>query len=234
MKKIVALTIVFLLVIGIAGMASWAYLTASDLADNEVYAGSLDLAGTVSGTGPAGKYAVTPGGNGLNGFAAFDFLLPGDSGTVTWVLVNHGAIPGTLVIGADLTLDDVTQNEVELAVPGNDVTGDGDLGHCLGVKLQIGSGIDQAAAEAAFTYLLGSTGSYAALDGIEDALDGETAAMAAENGTTVVIKLTWNLPSDVKKAGTDGIFGTGDDIDVNENIIQGDSGQIDLTFTLTQ
>lgn len=232
MKKIIILSIALVLAVGMAGAAAWAFFTTSDFSDNEIYAGSLDLAGTVSGTGPSGKYSVTPGGNELNGSTAFSYLFPGESGSTTWVLVNNGTIPGTLVIDSTLTLTDTAQNEAELAVSGNDTSGTGDLGHCLGVTLQVGSGTDQAAAEAAFTYLLGSSSNYAALDELEAVLDSYTATMTA--GNTVVFKLTWDLPLDITKAGTDGTFGTTDDIDVNENIIQGDNAEVDITFALNQ
>ena len=54
------------------------------------------------------------------------------------------------------------------------------------------------------------------------------------SGGTITYVLSWSLASDLMKAGTDGKFGTGDDVQVDDNIIQGDSATIDLTFTLTQ
>jgi len=231
-KKIIALTIAFCLAISMVSIGAWAFLTSAELTNNEIYAGTIELTADVSGTGPAGKYTLTPAGGGFAGSAAFDYLFPGDAGSITWVLVNCGTMPGTLTLASLLTLTDVSQNEAELAVPGNDTTGAGDLGYCLGVKLQAGIGADQSSAEGAFTYLLGSASNYAALENLDTTLNNYTVAMAPED--TVVIKLTWQLPLDIKKAGTDGLFGTADDIDVNENIVQGDNAEIDITFTLSQ
>jgi len=46
--------------------------------------------------------------------------------------------------------------------------------------------------------------------------------------------LEWQVAADVMGAGVDGLFGTADDVAVNDNIIQSDQATIDITFTLTQ
>ncbi len=235
MKKVVGLIIAFTLIIGTAVTGVWAYLSDAESTTAILAAGTLDLVPTVSGTGPAGKYTVTSGGNGVNGNVVFQKLRPGESGSITWLLVNDGSVSGTLTISSNVTFSDVTQNEVENAVPGNDTTGKGGLDQCMGIRLQRGVGTDQANAEASFLYVLGSGSSYVAFASLEAALDGESVAVGANGSSdSIVYKLSWNVASDIKKAGPDSTFGTADDIDVNENIIQGDNTEIDITFTLNQ
>jgi len=236
MKKILGLTIAILLSMAMVAGGILAYFTdIESSSSNQLTAGTLDLTPSTDGTGPAGKYTVTPGGDKINGNVVFQKLLPGDSGTITWVLVNNGSLSGTLVITSTITFSDVSQNEVENAVSGNNGGGNGDLDEYVGVKLQRGVGTDQANAEANFTYILGSADNYVPFSGLEAVLDAESVAMAASGGNdTIVYKLSWSIASDIKGAGADGLFGTGDDVDVNENIIQSDRAQIDITFTLNQ
>ncbi|MDD5287810.1 MAG: SipW-dependent-type signal peptide-containing protein [Dehalococcoidales bacterium] len=232
-KKIIALTIAFLLATGMAATGVWAYFTDTETTGAVITAGTLDLVPAVSGSGTAGKYTVAGGGNQANGNAVFTKILPGESGSITWVLVNNGSVPGTLTIDSAVTFSDVSQNIVENAVSGNNDGGNGDLDDCMSIKLQRGTGTDQANAEANLVYLLGSSGAGAALSGLEAVLNGQSVAMTASGGSdTVVYIITWSVATDIKRAGSDGSFGTGDDINVNENIIQTDSAQIGITFTL--
>jgi predicted ribosomally synthesized peptide with SipW-like signal peptide len=235
MKKIIALAVILVIAISMVSIGAWAYFTDTQSSNAIITAGTLDLLPSVSANGTSGKYAVTPGGNKVNGYVNFVNIIPGESGNITWTLVNNGSLPGTLNINSTITFSDVSQNEVESAVPGNNYGSNGDLDNCTGIKLQYGVGADQATAEANFTYLIGSGTYSAAFGGLEAVLDACNTALAANGGNdTVVFKLTWNVNSDVKRAGTDGIFGTGDDFDVNENILQSDSAQIDITFVLNQ
>ncbi len=236
MKKILGLTITSLLIMCIVVEGAWAYFTDIETSSSNVLlAGTLDLSPTTSGDGPAGKYTVTPGGDGINGQVVFVKMLPGESGDITWMLVDNGSISGTLVITSTVTFSDVSQNEVENAVSGNNGGGNGDLDGYVGVKLQRGVGTDQANAEANFTYILGSAGNYVPFSGLPAILNLQSVAMAASGGNdTIVYRFSWSIASDIKGAGVDGLFGTGDDVDVNENIIQSDSAQIDITFTLNQ
>lgn len=149
--------------------------------------------------------------------------------------MNNGSLPGTLVINSTVTFSENGSNEPESAVSGNNGGGDGDLDECVGIKLQRGVGTDQANAEANFTYLLGSASYYVPFSGLEAVLDAQSVGVTANGGNdTVVYKLSCNIANDIKKAGADGIFSTADDIDVNENIIQSDRAQINITFTLNQ
>lgn len=236
MKKILGLAIVALLVMALVVGGVWSYFSDWETnPDNILTAGTLDLSPTTNGTGTDGKYTVTAGGDGINGQVVFTKMLPGESGNITWLLVNNGTISGSLVITSNVTFSDVSQNEVENAVVGNDGGGNGDLDDFVGVKLQRGVGTDQSGATANLTYLLGSAGNYVPFFGLETILNAENVTMAASGGDdTVLYWFNWNIASDIKGAGPDGLFGTGDDIDVNENIIQSDSAEIDITFTLNQ
>lgn len=222
LKRITGLTLAALLTMSMVAGGVWAYFSDVETsASNILLAGTLDLSPTTNGTGPTGKYTVTPGGDQVNGKVVFQKLLPGDTGNITWVLTDTGSIAGTLVITSNATFSDVSQNEVETAVAGNDGGGNGDLDAYVGVKLQRGVGTDQANAQANFTYILGSAGSYAAFSGLQAVLNAESVAMAASGGNdTVVYKLSWEIGS---------LFGG-----VNDNIIQSDNAQIDITFTLNQ
>lgn len=223
MKKILGLAIVSLLVVSIVAGGVFAFFSDwENNLGNILVAGTLDLSPTTSGTGPAGKYTVTQGGDGVNGKVVFQKLVSGDSGDISWLLVNNGSLNGTLVVTSTAAFSDVSQNEVENAVTGNNGGSNGDLDDYMGVKLQRGIGTNQADAEANFTYILGSAGSYAAFSSLEAALDSQNNVAMAGNGgnDTIVYKLSWELGS---------LFGG-----VNANIIQSDSGQIDITFTLNQ
>jgi len=236
MKKIVGLTIAVLLSVSMLSTGAWAFWADTESsANNQLTAGTLDMVPTTSGTGPAGKYTVTAGGNEVNGNVVFDRLLPGESGSITWTLVNNGSLPGTLVIASTGAFLENGSNEPESAVPENNGGGNGDVDAFVGVRLQQGVGTDQGNAEANFTDILGDASNYVPFSGLEGILDAQSEAMAGNGGNdTIVYKLSWSIASDIKGAGADGKFGTGDDVDVNENIIQSDTAEIDITFTLNQ
>ena len=221
MKKIAALIIILIIAASMISIGAWAYFTDIQSTNMAIMAGTLDLLPSVTGSGEVGKYAVEPGGNQVNGFVTFDNIVPGESGEITWVMVNNGSLPGTLSANSSISFSDVSQNEVESAVPGNNSEGNGDLDNCVGIKLEYGLGADQAAAEANFTYLIGDAGGFRALEELESALDLFSSTLSASGGAdTIVIRLTWNADDDITLAGADGFFGTGDDTDVNENILQ--------------
>ena len=221
-KRLVGLALATMLTVSMVAGGVWAYLSDVETsAGNILLAGTLDLSPTTDGGGPSGKYTVTPGGDQVNGKVVFQKLLPGESGNITWVLTDTGSTAGTMVITSNVTFSDVSQNEVETAVPGNNDGGNGDLDAYVGVKLQRGIGTDQANAIANFTYILGSAGSYAAFSSLQAVLNAQSVAMAASGGNdTIVYKLSWEIGS---------LFGG-----VNDNIIQSDNAQIDITLTLNQ
>jgi len=223
MKKVIGLTIAVLLSVSMLSTGAWAFWADTESsANNQLTAGTLDMVPTTSGTGPAGKYTVTAGGNEVNGKVVFQKLLPGESGSITWTLVNNGSLPGTLVISSTVTFLENGSNEPESAVPGgNNRGGNGDIDEFVGVRAKRNG-----------TYFLGDASNYVPFSGLQTALNLESQALAASGTLTYVLE--WAIASDIKGAGDDGKFGTGDDVDVNENIIQSDTAEIDITFTLNQ
>jgi hypothetical protein len=109
----------------------------------------------------------------------------------------------------------------ESAVGGNNGGSNGDLDQYMGVRLKRGA-----------TYILGDASNYVPFLGLEAVLDAESQSLTASGTLTYVLE--WQIASDVKGAGADGKFGTGDDVQVDDNIIQSDKSTVDITFTLTQ
>lgn len=105
----------------------------------------------------------------------------------------------------------------------------------MGVRLQKGIGTDQVNATDNFSYILGSASNFVPFSGLHTVLNAQNIAMAGNGGNdTVVYQLGWSIASPLKGAGIDGLFGTIDDTAVNDNIIQSDTAQIDITFTINQ
>lgn len=188
---------------------------------NTFTAGTLNLVPTISGTGPEGKYTVTAGGDGVNGKVVFDKLAPGDSGSITWALTNNGNLDGSLTMASTITFEENSSNEPESAVSGNNGGSNGDLDEYTGVRLKRNG-----------TYILGDASNYVPFSGLAAVLNAESQALSASGTLTYVLE--WAIASDVKGTGTDGKFGTGDDVQVDDNVIQSDKATLDITFTLTQ
>ena len=222
MKKVVLSVMTIGLVLAIIGGGTWAYFNDTEATTgNSFTAGTLNLVPSTSGTGPAGKYTVTAGGDGINGNVAFVRLAPGDSGSVTWTLTNNGNLDGTLTMASTVTFAENGSNEPETAVAGNNNGGNGDLDEYMGVRLKRGA-----------TYILGDASNYVPFSGLAAVLNAENQSLPASGTLTYVFE--WQIASDVKGAGADGKFGTGDDVQVDDNIIQSDTVTVDITFMLTQ
>ncbi len=238
MKKILGLTVAAVLVMALVGGGTWAYFSDPETSENNVFtAGTLNLVSTISGTGA--KSTVTEQADGFNDKVVFTNLAPGDSGTITWVLVNSGSINGTLDINSTITFSDVNANEPELAVTDpypSDNGSNGDLDQFVGVKLQRGVGTDQGNAEGLFEYIVGNADNYTAFSQLNAVLTAESQAMKASGGNdTIVYKLTIYVETDMTDPGPNHLFGDGaDDGTCDDNIIQSDSAQIDITFALIQ
>jgi hypothetical protein len=222
MKKILGLTIAFLLTAGLVTGGVRAYLTDMPTsANNKLLAGTLDLSPSTTGAGPTGKYTITAGGDQINGKVVFQSLLPGESGNITWILTNNGSIAGTLVITSNVTFTKGSGNEIKTAAGDTGSDTDGYLDEYVGVTLQRGVGNNQASATANLTYILGSAGSYVPFSGLQSALNTAGTTLASNSGNdTAVYKFSWEIGS---------LFGG-----TNPNIIQGDSSQIDMNFTFNQ
>lgn len=240
-KKILISSMVIALVCALIGGGIYAVFSdTEDSSGNEFTAGTLNLVPSTSGEcSDAGKYTVTPGGDGLNGYVVFTNLAPGDSGSITWTLTNDGSLDGTLTIASTVTFSDVDANEPENAVTdphANDGGGNGDLDEFVAVNLQRGVGTNASNAESNFAYILGDATNDVPFSELEAALDDAVGqALAADGGNdTIVYKLSWSIASDIEGAGSDGKFGTVDDVTADDNIIQSDNATLDITFTLTQ
>ena len=221
-RKILVSVMVIALAGALVGGGIYAYFSDTEASmGNTFTAGTLNLVPSTSGTGPAGKYTVTAGGDGVNGKVVFTTLAPGDSGSITWELENDGNLDGTLTMASDVTFEENGSNEPEDAVAGNNGGGDGDLDEYMGVRLERNG-----------TYILGDASHYVPFSDLEAVLDAESESLAASDTLTYVLE--WEIASDVMGAGADGEFGTADDVDEDDNIIQSDEATVDITFTLTQ
>lgn len=207
MKKILALTIVILLIVGIVGGGTWAYFsdTASSTG-NTWTAGTLVLSEATSGTNVKTSMVVTPVG-GINGSVQFgltDPVKPGSSGTITWTLNNTGNVPGTLTLVSAATFNEnPPENAPEHLADPTDAIG-------LGQKLMVWVTRDG-------TDILGATGiaNYVPMSGLQAALNLEI-NRTVTIGTPMVYVLNWAVPTTVG------------------NEIQGDSANLNITFTLNQ
>jgi spore coat-associated protein N len=222
MKKIILSMMTIGLVLAIIGGGTWAYFSDTETSTgNSFTAGTLNLIPVTSGTGPTGKYTITTGGDGINGNVVFTRLAPGDSGSITWTLTNNGNLDGTLTIASTTTFIENGSNEPETAVVGNNNGSNGDLDEYMGVRVKRNA-----------IYILGDAINYVPISGLAAVLNAESQLLVASGSLTYVLE--WQIAIDVKGAGADGKFDTGDDVQVDDNIIQSDSATVDINFALTQ
>jgi predicted ribosomally synthesized peptide with SipW-like signal peptide len=222
MKKVLVSLMIIALISALIGGGIYAVFSDVETSTGNTFtAGTLNLVPTTSGTGPAGKYTVTAGGDGVNGKVVFDRLAPGDSGSATWTLQNSGNLDGTLTIASTLTFAENGSNEPESAVGSNNGGGNGDMDEYVGVRLQRNG-----------SYILGDASNYVPFSGLAAIVNAESQSLVASGTLTYILE--WQIASDVKGAGADGKFGTVDDVQVDDNIIQSDNATLDITFTLTQ
>lgn len=222
MKRILVGLMTIALVCLLIGAGTFAYFNDTETSTGNTFtAGTLNLVPSTSGTGPGGKYTVTAGGDGINGNVVFDKLAPGDSGSITWTLQNDGNLDGILTMASTATFAENGSNEPESAAAGNNGGGNGDLDQYMGVRVKRNG-----------TYFLGDASNYVPFSGLAAALNAESPSLVASGTLTYVLE--WQIATDVKDAGADGKFGTVDDVQVDDNIIQSDQATVDITFTLTQ
>jgi len=223
-KKILGLSVAALLVMALVGGGTWAYFSDVETSEDNVFtSGTLDLVPTTAGSGTC-TVDTTAGSNGVNGKVVFSLVKPGDSGSITWTLVNNGDLAGELTITTEFTWDENTAWEPETstltpASPLNNASGDdGDLDEYVGVKLT------QKIGTAAATYLLGSAASFGPASALEAALDGvidEAMLATGADGDTIIYVLSWQVQTDVETTGDDNLFDTDDanEDDVDDNIL---------------
>ena len=222
MRRLLVAIVMFVLMCGLLTSAIYAYFNDTETsAGNTFTAGTLNLVPSTAGAGPAGKYAVTAGGDGVNGNVVFTRVAPDDSGSITWALNNGGDLDGTLTMSSAVAFAENGSNEPENAVVGNNNGGNGDLDEYMGVRVMRNG-----------TYFLGDASNYVSFSNLQAALNAESQSLAA--GGTITYVLEWQIVSDVQGAGVDGLFGTADDVPVDDNIIQSDQATIDVTFQLVQ
>jgi spore coat-associated protein N len=222
MKRILISFMTIAFVLTLVGGGTWAYFSDTETSTGNTFtAGTLNLVPSTSGTGPAGKYAVTAGGDGINGNVVLVRLAPGDSGSITWTLTNNGNLDGTLSMASTVTFAENGSNEPEAAVVGNNNGSNGDVDEYVGVRLRRGA-----------TDILGDATNYVPFSGLAAALNAESQSLVASGTMTYVLE--WQIATDVMGAGADGKLGTADDVPVDDNILQSDTATVDITFTLTQ
>jgi hypothetical protein len=166
-------------------------------------------------------------GDGLNDSVVFDKIAPGDSGSITWTLKNIGNIRGFLAITATVQSDTNGTTEPEDEAISENADTDLNLVDLLGVRLAITTPTQAA------TYILGDASNYVPLSQLEAKLDSQK-DWQLDPDETYVYKLELSLPTDVHAAGEDGKFGTEDDVQINDNIVQTDTSTTDMTFYLDQ
>jgi predicted ribosomally synthesized peptide with SipW-like signal peptide len=181
--------------------------------ENTFTVGTLNLVSVIDGSGYS---TLNERADGLNDNITFDMVAPGDNGSVTWALTNDGNLDGNLTMASVVTFAENVANEPEIAA------GAGGLNQYMGVRLMRDG-----------SYILGITG-YVPFSGLETVLDAQNQTLAASGTITYVLE--WQIQSDIETAGDDGVFDTNDanEVDVDDNKIQSDSANIDITFTLTQ
>ncbi len=220
----IIVTVVALAALGVGGTLA-VFSDVETSTGNTFSAGTLNLVNAVAGTGPVGKFVVTPGGDGINGNVVFGGdavkLVPGESGSITWTLQNTGSVPGTLTMAATLTSLENGKNEPELAAAGDVADPAGELDLYMGVKLTRDG-----------TFLVGSATNFGKWSDLVSALNAQSESMAGSVSRVYV--LSWSLALDLKGVGPDNLFGTADDVPVDDNLVQSDSLTLDATFTLTQ
>jgi len=207
MKKIIGLSIAALLIIAIVGVGTFAYFSDTAASTGNTWtAGTLVLGEVTTGSAVNNSYVVTPGG-GINGSVQFGLtgpVVPGSSGTITWTLNNTGNVPGTLTLVAATTFGQGgAPNAPEAAA-------ETALGGVKGLDTGITIWVTRDG-----TDILGSTGTYVAMSGLQAALNLEL-NKTITIGTPMVYVLHWQVPTTVG------------------NEIQGDTAQLDINFTLSQ
>lgn len=208
MKKIIGLTMVALLIIGIVGVGTYALFSDTETATGNTFtAGTLNLA------------VNTNDGTNTVVFTVAD-ANPGQSGTGTWTLVNSGSLAGYVdlesVSVANAENYNAATNEAEAVDDANtsNATGVGELAANLDVVLFVDNGAG-----------VGGILNNGIKDGDEATIyDGKLGSIAAaydQNlslgvGATTYVSMTWSVASGVN------------------NTIMGDSATLNMTFELAQ
>jgi predicted ribosomally synthesized peptide with SipW-like signal peptide len=211
MKKIIGLSIAALLIISIVAVGTYAYFSDTAASTGNTWtAGTLVLSEVTLGASGNTTFTGTPiSTGGINGNVQFGPVVPGSSGTITWTLSNTGNVPGKLTLVSATTFNDTATNAPKTAALA-----------ALAISDPVGTPWDLNTKMMVWvtrdgTDILGSTGTYVAMSGLQTALNLEI-SKTITIGTPMVYVLHWQVPT---SAG---------------NEIQGDTAQLDITFTLNQ
>ena len=235
MKKILFSLMAILLAVGLVGAGAFAYFSDTETSEGNTFtAGTLDLApGSDFVQGETGYYPpythctieVIPGGNGANGQVIFSDIKPGNSGKIYWSVKNIGTIPGLLNMEVTRTADNdnvITEPEdmVDGSLDGSDGTDDGDLDDYMYVRLSADFNKNGDFTDAGEIVLdrtvMGELETYFPLDILVTVLENHALAV----NDYLELEFAWRIDPDIPG--------------VDDNIIQGDSVQLDIIFTLNQ
>ena len=209
MKKIIGLTIAALLIIGIVGVGTFAYFSDTAASNGNTWtAGTLVLSEVTAGSATHNSFVVTPGG-GINGSVQFgltDPVVPQSSGTITWTLNNTGNVAGTLTMVVATTFGQGgAPNAPETAA-------ETALGGVKGLDTGITIWVTRNG-----TPILGTSGAPVAMSDLATVTTGlNIESQSLVTATPLVYVLNWQVPTTVG------------------NEIQGDSANLDISFTLKQ
>jgi len=201
------LAIAALLLTGLVARGTMAYLSDTESSSGNTFAaGTLNLESVISGTSTACDVAVTEQGDGANDKVEFGSTDPIEPG-------SSGTVTWTLTnagtVGGTLTMAAVTTFD-EGGLPGEpEQAAETALGGVKGLDDMLEVWVTRNG-----TNILGTSSTYVAMSGLAAALNLESQSLV--NGTPLVYVLHWEVPTSVG------------------NEIQGDSAELDITFTLTQ
>jgi predicted ribosomally synthesized peptide with SipW-like signal peptide len=206
MKKIIGLTLMAVMVMTLVGVGTWAYFSDTETsADNTWTAGTLNLLAEIGGTAVGTDVIITEQADGLNDKVEF--------GTVTPIVPgDSGTITWTLTNdgSTDGTLALVAATTFTEGAAANEPELTADPTNLLGLDTGIMVWVTRDG-----TDILGVTEAYVAMSGLAAALNLET-AITMDAAAVIVYVLHWEVPTTV---GSE---------------IQGDTAELDITFTLTQ
>jgi len=211
MKKTLGLILIALLTVGLVGGYTLAYFSDTETSnDNTWTAGTLNLVNVISGTAVETTMTVTEDVDGANDKVVFSSVVPGSSGTITWTLTNTGTVDGTLTLVAATTFSEGGVPEEPEATAETALGGVKGLGDMLMVWVTRYDGTTT-------TDILGAGDpkNYVAMSLLAAALNLEVDE-TLDGGGSLVYVLYWEVPTTVG------------------NEIQGDTAELDITFTLDQ
>jgi predicted ribosomally synthesized peptide with SipW-like signal peptide len=205
--RLSALIVLAVLMLSLLIGGLYGYFDDTETSTGNVFtAGTLNLVSVIDGDEVSGNVAVTEQGDGLNDNVTFGRVAPGDSGYITWTLTNDGTVDGLLtLVCTDNVFTENGSNEPELAVSGNNSGLNGDLDEYMTCQLSCDG-----------TYITnGGASGYVPFSEVAAALNSQS-SLALDAGLSTEYLLEWQIATTVG------------------NIIQSDTANIGVTFSLTQ